>query len=105
MLFDSVTGIYRGEFTGLNERIEFYATDDEQMIVEGRRSLAIFLVRCESLSGAAKGDALPAVNQGSISFATAYAHTCAVTAERTDQVRVCLCSTIHAGRIIEGISP
>ncbi|WP_321899990.1 hypothetical protein [Paraburkholderia heleia] len=46
--FDPVTGIYRGEFPGLNGRPDFHATDEAQVVVEGRRSLAIYLESCTS---------------------------------------------------------
>ncbi|TDG02612.1 type II toxin-antitoxin system HicB family antitoxin [Paraburkholderia guartelaensis] len=41
--FDPVTGIYHGEFTGLGNRVYFYGADEEQMVAEGRRALAMFL--------------------------------------------------------------
>lgn len=48
MEFDPVTGICRGDFPGLNGRPDFYATDEAQVLFEGRRSLAIYLESCTS---------------------------------------------------------
>ncbi|MFT0172655.1 hypothetical protein ACLKMY_27240 [Paraburkholderia mimosarum] len=46
--FDPVTGIYRGEFQGLNGQADFCASDEAQVLVEGRHSLAIYLESCIS---------------------------------------------------------
>ena len=41
--FEPVTGIYHGEFTGLTDQIDFYATDEAQVPAKGGRTLAMFL--------------------------------------------------------------
>ena len=43
--FDLVTGIYRGELPGLNGQTDCYATDEEQVLVDGQYSLASYLER------------------------------------------------------------
>ena len=45
-LFDSRTGLFRGEFTGLNSGADFYAKSIDGLIVEGRASLKVFLELC-----------------------------------------------------------
>jgi hypothetical protein len=44
--FDGETGLFRGEFTGLNGGADFYAASAEQLLVEGRKSLNVFLDLC-----------------------------------------------------------
>ncbi len=44
--FDRETGLFRGEFTGLNGGADFYASSPEQLIIEGRKSLNVFLQLC-----------------------------------------------------------
>jgi hypothetical protein len=45
--FQPGSGLYRGEFLGLNGGADFYAADEVQLRVEGARSLAVFLAECE----------------------------------------------------------
>jgi hypothetical protein len=43
---DRATGLFRGEFVGLNGSADFYDASAEQLIVEGRKSLKVFLELC-----------------------------------------------------------
>gem|GEM_PF-6963129 len=40
------TGMFRGEFVGLNGGADFYATSVDDLIEEGRKSLNLFLQLC-----------------------------------------------------------
>jgi predicted HicB family RNase H-like nuclease len=44
--FNRETGLYRGEFTGLNGGADFYAASADELIIEGRTSLKVFLELC-----------------------------------------------------------
>jgi predicted HicB family RNase H-like nuclease len=40
--FNRETGLFRGEFTGLNSSADFYASSVNELIIEGRTSLKVF---------------------------------------------------------------
>ena len=44
--FNPETCLFRGEFVGLNGSADFYATNNEEMMQEGRRSLQIYVEVC-----------------------------------------------------------
>lgn len=46
MSFDQATGLFRGEFTGLNGGADFYASSVNELIIEGRTSLKVFFGFC-----------------------------------------------------------
>ncbi|MDR3555838.1 MAG: type II toxin-antitoxin system HicB family antitoxin [Syntrophobacteraceae bacterium] len=45
--FDPDTCMFRGEFLGLSGGADFYATDVEGLLNEGRKSFKIYLQACE----------------------------------------------------------
>jgi len=45
--FDPDIGMFRGEFLGLSGGADFYATDVEGLLHEGRMSLKVYLQACE----------------------------------------------------------
>lgn len=45
--FDPDIGMFRGEFLGLSGSADFYATDVEGLMKEGRTSLKVYLDACE----------------------------------------------------------
>jgi predicted HicB family RNase H-like nuclease len=45
--FDPDIGMFRGEFLGLSGGADFYATDVQGLLNEGRMSLKIYLQACE----------------------------------------------------------
>lgn len=44
--FDPEIGLIRGEFLGLNGGADFYARSVDELLSEGRKSLAVFLEMC-----------------------------------------------------------
>ena len=45
--FDPDIGMFRGEFLGLSGGADFYATDVQGLLNEGRTSLKVYLQACE----------------------------------------------------------
>ena len=45
--FDPEIGMFRGEFLGLSGGADFYATDVQGLLDEGRASLNVYLQACE----------------------------------------------------------
>ena len=45
--YDPDIGMFRGEFVGLSGSADFYATDVEGLMSEGRTSLKVYLQACE----------------------------------------------------------
>jgi predicted HicB family RNase H-like nuclease len=45
--YDQETGMFRGEFVGLNGGVDFYAKDADGLKREGKTSLKVFLRMCE----------------------------------------------------------
>jgi predicted HicB family RNase H-like nuclease len=45
--FDPAIAMFRGQFPGLSGGADFYATDVEGLLLEGRRSLKVYLQACE----------------------------------------------------------
>jgi predicted HicB family RNase H-like nuclease len=45
--YDSDISMFRGEFIDLNGGANFYAEDEERLMLEGQRSLARFLDACD----------------------------------------------------------
>jgi predicted HicB family RNase H-like nuclease len=45
--FDPDIGMFRGDFPGLSGGADFYATDVEGLLREGRMSLKVYLQACE----------------------------------------------------------
>ena len=45
--YDPDIGMFRGEFVGLSGGADFYSTDVEGLIREGRTSLKVYLQACE----------------------------------------------------------
>jgi len=45
--FDPYIAMFRGEFLGLSESADFYATDVEGLLREGRTSLRVYLQACQ----------------------------------------------------------
>ena len=43
VLFDPETGLFRGEFFGLNGGADFYSDSAQDLVAEGRISLRVFL--------------------------------------------------------------
>lgn len=45
--YDPEIGMFRGEFIGLNGGADFYASDAENLKIEGQKSLDVFLRMCK----------------------------------------------------------